>query len=279
MPGKAARAAAASCSQVGRLGPDAAGQRAFQVAGRRDRDPGRADGDALDLALHVVQVAPQHLEIVGGLAVGVDAGKDDLEDEVGARGAGQLAVGLGEAGVVALARVELGDEVGRAERPQRLDQLRAPPAACSAGTARPTAGIRATSRDFDRDGDGIVARPRPWPGGLAGHGQRDALAQLLALGDRVGPGQGERPDIGLVGGVQPVALVLHLEGVALHAAGDAQARQRLVGQGADVHERAGGVDQLGKAAVLDAAVDPLDLDRGTADALQRDAGRRSRSDW
>ena len=26
--------------------PDAAGQRAFQVAGRGDRDPGRAEGDA-----------------------------------------------------------------------------------------------------------------------------------------------------------------------------------------------------------------------------------------
>ena len=43
----------------------------------------------------------------------------------------------------------------------------------------------------------------------------------------------------------------------------------LVGQGADVHERAGRVDQLGKAAVLDAAVDVLDLDRCAADACQR----------
>ena len=42
-----------------------------------------------------------------------------------------------------------------------------------------------------------------------------------------------------------------------------------MGQGAQAHERAGGIDQLGEPALLDAAVDALDLDRGTAHAFQR----------
>src|SRR5205823_4702147 len=56
--------------------------------------------------------------------------------------------------------------------------------------------------------------------GLADDGQRDLLLQMLAFGESVWPWQRQWADIGLVGCVHPVALVFHLIGVALHAAGD-----------------------------------------------------------
>src|SRR5436309_2627758 len=54
--------------------------------------------------------------------------------------------------------------------------------------------------------------------------QAHRLFDDRALGEGVGPGQGERPDIGLVRRIGPVALILHLESLALHATFDARTR-------------------------------------------------------
>ena len=227
---------------AGRLGPDAAGQRAFQIAGRRDRDPRRADADALDLALHVVQVAraaPRDRR--SGLPAASTQGSTTSSTSSAPSDAGELAIVLGEAGIVALAGVELGDEVTPAPAARSgSDQIQRR-RACSAGDRQADGGHAVRpSRAFDSDGDGVARRPPRPAGDAARRRQRDAAGvNFSPLVDRVGPGQSQRADIGLVGGVQPVALVLHLEGVALHAAGDAHAGQDLVGQGADVHERAG----------------------------------------
>ena len=105
------------------LGPDAPGQGAFQVDRRRDSDSVRANGDALDLALHIGEITAQRVEIVRRLALGIDARQDDLEHELGSECAGKLPIGLGETGVVALACIEGADEVGRPQRPERLDQI------------------------------------------------------------------------------------------------------------------------------------------------------------
>ena len=91
--------------------------------------------------------------------------------------------------------------------------------------------------------------------------------------DGIGPGQGERADVGLVRGVGPVALVLHLVGVALHPAGHAQRPvRRPVGELAQVHHRLHRVDDRGEAALDGAAVDVEDLHRLARHALDRGAG-------
>ena len=64
----------------------------------------------------------------------------------------------------------------------------------------------------------------------------------------------ERPHVGLVRGIGPVALVFHLEGVAQHGAGHLQAGRDLVGQGADVHDRLLGVDHFREAGLDHRAV-------------------------
>ena len=125
-------------------------------------------------------------------------------------------------------RRQLPDRIGRHQG--RLEVLRAqaeadprhacrpaPPTVTRTGAAPPPAATCGTSP--------VERQPHRLLGGLAGL-------------DHVGPGLGERPDIGLVGGIVPVAVVLHLEGVALHGAGHLDARQHLVGERADVLERA-----------------------------------------
>ena len=151
--------------------------------GRRDGDAVRADGDALDLALHVVEVAAQHLGIGGRVPVRVDAGEHDLEHQLGTERAGEFAVALGEAGIVTFAGVELGHEVSRPQRPQRLQQVQ--------GGPRMVAGHGQAHRRHpgdrpvvEADGDGRAAACRRRLGRNAGDGERDLLAQLLALGDR-----------------------------------------------------------------------------------------------
>ena len=76
--------------------------------------------------------------------------------------------------------------------------------------------------------------------------QRDRLRDRLAGRQHVGPGQLQRPAVGLVGGVGPVALVLHLERVALHPALARGGPGAMMGDRADRLERLPGVDQVGK---------------------------------
>ena len=88
--------------------------------------------------------------------------------------------------------------------------------------------------------------------------------------DRVGPGQRQRPEVGLEGGIEPVAVVLGLPGgVALHPAGGAKAGQRLVGDGADVEEGLDRVDEVGEPGVLQPAAAVLDSRRRPYHPLQR----------
>ena len=102
---------------------------------------------------------------------------------------------------------------------------------------------------------------------------------LAARRQRVGPRQRQRPDIGLERGVGPVAVVLHLEGVAFHAAGRPHARHHLVAERADVEEGLHRIDD-GRELVLHlAAVDMDDLDRVTRPRPSADAARRSRCGW
>ena len=165
---------------------------------------------------------------------------------------------------MAAPRIEMAEHVVRPGLPQfsgrgdrRVGVFRLQPEA----EDRHVAG-RGADRHFRRAGRGGGGR-----GGASGYADGHRLLELRAGGERVGPGQRERPHVGLVGGVGPVALVLHLERVALHAAGDAQARRRLVGDGAQVHHRLHGVDQIREFRVDHAAVDMLDARRPAGHAL------------
>ena len=153
-----------------------------------------------------------------------------------------------------LIRSALRDRVGRRFRP-------APRARRAAWRAR--SGLRSTRRSRGACAGAAAAGAAPCSVSVT------LLRELLALLQRVGPGQRQRAHIGLVGGVHPVAVVLHLEGVALHAADDLQPRRDLVGQGADVEEGAGRVDQLRETALLDAAVGVLDGERRADHAVER----------
>ena len=86
---------------------------------------------------------------------------------------------------------------------------------------------------------------------------------------RVGPGQRQRPHIGLEGGVGPVAVVLHLEGVALHA--QVACRPGITSWVSARMSRNGwtGSTSVGERRLLDRAVDMLDLDRAPGHALER----------
>ena len=115
--------------------------------------------------------------------------------------------------------------------------------------------------------------------GARRHREHDALPELLSRPQRVGPGQRQRAHIGLVGGVGPVALVLHLEGVALHAAGHLEAGRELVGQRPQVHHGLDGVDQVREAGLDDAPVDMLDAWPAGPPRPRWDGARRSRCGW
>ena len=95
------------------------------------------------------------------------------------------------------------------------------------------------------------------------------MADLGAARDRVRPGQRERAVVGLERRVRPVAMILGLPGIALHAQRRADARQRLVRHRSDVEKRLGGVDQLRRLGALDRAVDMLDLHRPAGHARER----------
>jgi len=64
-------------------------------------------------------------------------------------------------------------------------------------------------------------------------------------------------------------MVLHLECVALHPAGDHQPGQDLVRERAYIEEGAGRIDQLRKLALNDAPVDVFDGERRADDAGKR----------
>ena len=77
----------------------------------------------------------------------------------------------------------------------------------------------------------------------------------------------QRAHVGLVRGIGPVALVLHLEGVAQHGADHPQSRRHLVGERADVHDRLHRIDDFRKAGLDHPAVHLAHLHRMSAYAL------------
>ena len=175
----------------------------------------------------------------GELGRGIEAAAgDDLEDDLGAGQLGEGAVAAEFGQAVAAAEVDLAGEPARREAREQV-----------AGRER-VLGLPGRNAEADRraavpllaaDGDrarGPGSPRRAAAGMVAGDREPDRLRHRLALRQRVGPGPGERADVGLVGGVGPVALVLHLEGVALHRAGRPGAGGDLVADRADVAERA-----------------------------------------
>ncbi len=155
-------------------------------------------------------------------------------------------------------RPELAHQIGRLQR--RLGVLRP-----QAQAERRHAPVGRSDPQLDRHRPG---RGRgPWD--HAADAQHDRLLAGLAGLERIGPGLGQRPHIGLVGGIVPVAMVLHLEGIALHRAPHPHPRQHLMGQRPDVLERAHRVDQLGEGRALGPAVGVQDLDRLAGNPLDR----------
>ena len=86
---------------------------------------------------------------------------------------------------------------------------------------------------------------------------------------RVGPGQRQRAHVGLERGIGPVAVILHLEGVALHAHGRFQPGHHLVRERADRRNGWIGSTSARELRLHDLAVDVLDLDRAPGHALER----------
>ena len=148
-------------------------------------------------------------------------------------------------------RIECADDVMRPGRSQAARRRPASPRRPSDRGRSRAAARRAAVGDSDRRLASSARRNRR--AGRRRDGTRHTLAELVAGLQRVGPRQRERPHIGLVGGVGPVALVLHLEGVALHAAGDLEARRELVRQRAQIHHRLHRIDQVRKCRLDDAA--------------------------
>ncbi len=81
-----------------------------------------------------------------------------------------------------------------------------------------------------------------------------ALAVGGAFGNDIGTRFRQRPHIGLERGVGPVALVLHLEGVALHLDGAAKAGRGFVGDRRNVESGLVGADPQRKEGLLARAV-------------------------
>ena len=184
--------------------PGAAGKRAFEIRGRRDehdRERRAERGDGLaergDLRLEAV-----------------DAGDDRFEPGRRAERPRDLDGARERLAAMAAARIVMADDMRGADgaQPLRIGER------CR-GVVRVEAEAEVRRRALlgaELDADACL----PCGAGrrVARHGERDGLIERGAARERVGPGQRERPDIGLVGGVGPVALVLHLERVAFHAA-------------------------------------------------------------
>ena len=243
--------------EVGRIREHRAGHDEAQVAGVGDRDRGDigagllgARGDVLESRLGVFH-----------------ARGHDFQRE---RGAEPRAHGL-ETGqcrrAVAVARIQIATQETRRERRERgpgLKRDRRIPGLDGHGELGQPA-LRAADTDRNRcRAAGSSSRLR-----RARKTYRHRLFDSLPAHQGIGVGQAERAHVGLVGSVGPVALVLHLEGVALHGAGHFEAGANLVADRADIHDRLLGVDALGKAGLYDAAVDVFDLGRESADAGHR----------
>ena len=218
-PGKASRAAAISSAQPGAGGKTEPGSVHFRSAGGRDGDArelalaaGRGGADRRHVALH-------DREIGARLAVRVDAGDDGLEHQLRA---GRRAE-LGEASHRRRVVARRADRNGRRGMTGRAFLIRSALAIASAmpsaGTASPTRGMAWPVGAPIDTSIGAAPPAAAAAGALPCSVSVTRLRELLALLERVGPGERQRPHIGLVGGVHPVAMVLHLEGVALHAAG------------------------------------------------------------
>ena len=117
---------------------------------------------------------------------------------------------------------------------------------------------------------------RGWGGGRRGplahfrraEGQVYRLPHAVACIDPVGPGPGEWPAVGLERGVGPVALVLHLEDVALECDRDFDVVDA-VPQPGDVEDRLVWTDPGGKAGGLFTTVGMADLERRAGDPGDR----------
>ena len=83
-------------------------------------------------------------------------------------------------------------------------------------------------RFADRQSDDPIVRRPAGQCGTAGERQVDRLAHLRPGGYQIRPLPGERTGIDLERGVGPVAVVLHLEDLALQPAGQRQSGQRLM---------------------------------------------------
>ena len=182
--------------------------------------------------------------------------------------AGQRRLQRGETAQVArdiARRVQMAQQALRPDRGQvlrRAGQMRRIGPGQGQGRLRKARVGHAGLRAYDR-GHGCGRGPADGDG-LAG----------FAL-QPVGPGPRQRSVVGLEGGVAPLALILHLEDVAIEAALDAPAA-RLMGQAGDVHEGLPRRDQRGKARLLGRAVRVIDRDRRPRDpgdrVQQREAG-------
>ena len=167
-----------------------------------------------------------------------------------------------------LARVELTDEQPRCgpfEQVEycdgRVDLLRR-----HAKTHRRHAVV---CRFAKRDLDGLAGCSLARFGRRATERDADRLPDSFARLERIGPGQRQRPNIGLERGISPVAVIFHFEGVALHAHDGLQTGHHLVGERAQVQERLHWIDQHWERRCLHHPVGVLDLDRTAGHTLQR----------
>ena len=208
----------------------------------------------------------------------VDVGDHRFEPRRGADGPRDVDLGGEACPVVAAARVEVADQVVGADWP-RPRRRRRRPRRCRRDRGRGRARGTLPSPPGPISTRTPARAPR-WRGTAPVTVRVTACSTLCPGRERVGPGQGERADVGLVRGVGPVALVLHLVGVALHPAGHAQRPGRRPWVScAQVHHRLHRVDDLGEAALDRAAVDMLDLHRLARPRPRWGAGRRSRCGW
>ena len=124
----------------------------------------------------------------------------------------------------------------------------------------PAGAVADREVDLGRSGDGLE------PGDGRREGQRHLLLDARSPGDRVGPRQGERPEIGLERGIEPVAMIFGLPGPTLHPARRLDARKWFMGNGTHIEEALDRVDEVGKHRLVDPAVGVFDAG-GTADHL------------
>src|SRR6185437_7093298 len=158
-----------------------------------------------------------------------------LDRELGLARLSDLAIGGDLAAPMPFLPQHLADDEPRAQHLQQRQVLAARrrfPRRDLDANLRHTAGAAI-------DGDGRLARaPCSRRGrGTAFEAERDALLELRARLQLIRPGQPDRTDIGLEGRIAPVALILHLESVAVEPGSDKTAGREFVLQRAYVEER------------------------------------------